>query len=255
MRYSHGTLPNSRTKLDKIKEKEKKEGIHDLTEMDYVKYLRTVLWREIKEWILKRDNGKCVICGAEQSKFNVLEVHHRSYELIVLEGKNSEMLVSLCPRCHEYIEFYLDGSKRKCMSEKDEKYIQLKLLHKEIVNNGLPIEINSRSTRGGETIEIKYTGNKNHLLFYSIDSLIFRLVHDFYTKNRDKLKLPLPFGREKLYQKSGVRIIDRISSKEICNIKIIDCQAIIKTSKICEYSIMSHIYKYISELDYWYVIK
>lgn len=241
--------------LLKLKRRLVKKGIHDVGDMDYDKYLRTVLWKNIREWVLERDNFRCAVCDAEKTKFCELEVHHRSYDLDVLEGKNSGMLISLCSRCHRLIEFNSDGSKRVCMQEKDKKYFKIKRLHAEIEKNGLPLRINKHTGRGGKSYEIVYAGNKNCLLFYSVESLILGFVYNFYHKHRKELKIPLPFGLDKFYQKSGARVSSKANGKEIINIKIVVGHPMIKASKFCTYPIFEYLLSYISEQKFWYVVQ
>ena len=241
--------------LLKLKRRITKEGILDISDMDYEKYLRTVFWKEVKEWILERDNHRCVVCGAEKSRFCDLEVHHRSYELDVLEGRNSEMLISLCPRCHKLIEFYPDGCKRVYLNEKDEKYFELKRLHSEIESNGLALQINRYSRKGGELFEIIYAGDSDYLAFYSVESLMFGFVLNVRQRHHDELKIPLPFGRGKLYQKSGAKISNKVSGKEVINVKITEGNPVIKASKFCRYPLHEYLAAYISEKKYWYVVQ
>lgn len=147
--------------LLKLKRRLAKEGIYEVAEMDYQKYLRSTFWKGIKEWVLERDNNKCVICETKKSKFCEIEVHHRSYELEVLEGRNDEALVSLCPRCHELIEFYPDKRKRTCLGEKEDKYLKLMQIHTEIKNKGLPLIIIQNSRNGSKSFELLYAGDNS----------------------------------------------------------------------------------------------
>lgn len=238
--------------LIKLKRRLAREGIHDLVHLEYEKYLRTVFWKEIKEWTLERDNNRCVVCKAEKSTFCELEVHHRSYDLDVLEGRRSEMLVTLCPSCHKRVEFYPDGTKRTCMNEKDERYFQLRTLHSEIEGKGLPLSIDRKN---GESFDVAYVGKEDYLQFYTVDALMFGFVLDFYHRYRDQLKIPMPFGRDKFYQKTGARVSDRASSKEVFNARIVDDQSIIKASRQCRFPIAEHFSTYVAEHGYWYVVK
>jgi len=38
-------------------------------------------------------------------------VHHKSYDLLTMEGQRDGNLISLCHQCHESIEFMDDGNK------------------------------------------------------------------------------------------------------------------------------------------------
>lgn len=64
----------------------------------YQEQLKSEQWKRKRATILKRDEKKCCICGRKSG----LEVHHLDY----IQGKlaheyDDDMLVSLCPRCHE----------------------------------------------------------------------------------------------------------------------------------------------------------
>lgn len=239
--------------LQKLQRRLAKKGILDLSHMDYEKYLRTVFWKEIKEWVRERDNNRCVICHAAKSRFCELEVHHRSYDLEVLEGRNSDMLISLCPRCHKLIEFYVDGRKRNCLHEKDEKYLELSKIYADLARNGLPLKIDVSSRKGSDSFEIFYIGDRDFLMFYSLESLMFGFVLDFHHKHRSDVKVPLPFGRDKFYQKSGAKISSKVTGKEIISVKIIDGAPAIKASKHCDYPLHDYLLSYISEREHWYV--
>jgi hypothetical protein len=99
-----------RRELDQLKEesKLKSKKPKDVLLMDYqTEYLKSTLWRKIKERILARDKKQCVYCGG------VAEVvHHRSYSREVLEGNADLMLVSLCNACHDFIHFDSSGQGR-----------------------------------------------------------------------------------------------------------------------------------------------
>jgi len=241
--------------LLKLKRRLAKEGINDLSEMDYQKYLRSAFWNGIKEWVLERDNNKCVICDRKNSKLCELEVHHRSYELEVLEGRNHEALVSLCPRCHELVEFYPDKRKRTCLNEKEEKYLELRKIHAEIKNKGLPIKIIQNCRNGSESFELSYAGDNSFLIFYSLESLMFGFVLNVHRLHRDETKIPLPFGRDKFYQKSGAKISNKGNSKELLNVKITNDTPIVKVTKNCTYPLHEYLLSYISEQEHWYAVQ
>jgi len=61
----------------------------------------------IRAAVLSRDGGKCVMCNLPASN-----VHHNSYAIEVLIGKDASQLFSLCRSHHERAEFNEDGSKR-----------------------------------------------------------------------------------------------------------------------------------------------
>lgn len=91
--------------LARMHQRLKRDGLEDLTELQYGSYIRSVLWAKIKRWVLARDQARCRICGRQKlsARIDDMDVHHRSYALEVLEGRCAEMLVCLCPRCHERV--------------------------------------------------------------------------------------------------------------------------------------------------------
>jgi 5-methylcytosine-specific restriction endonuclease McrA len=76
--------------------KRRKKKTRSTMKRDYMKYLQSPLWTEIRARVLERDNNTCQDCGGKAS-----QVHHRSYTLPVMTGNNDEMLVSLCGDCHQ----------------------------------------------------------------------------------------------------------------------------------------------------------
>ena len=80
---------------------------------DYREYLASPLWRRIRRRILKRDGKTCQRCGGSGS-----EVHHRSYDDDVLDGRNDEQLATVCDGCHNVITFD-DAGKRRTPAEAD----------------------------------------------------------------------------------------------------------------------------------------
>lgn len=72
----------------------------------YRYYLRSSLWKGIRERVFARNN-RCEVCGV-----NANRVHHKEYTEAVLSGDNIDSLVSLCNGCHKRIEFTNNGIKR-----------------------------------------------------------------------------------------------------------------------------------------------
>ena len=66
----------------------------------YKDYLKSPLWKRIREEVLKRDRNVCQICSCHAN-----QVHHSRYHRNDLLGKNKNFLHSLCGQCHEKIEF------------------------------------------------------------------------------------------------------------------------------------------------------
>ena len=73
---------------------------------DYQSYLKSDLWAEQRLRVLKRDRFKCQGCAEKAT-----EVHHIKYTKKTLSGKATYWMVSVCRNCHQFIEFYEDGSK------------------------------------------------------------------------------------------------------------------------------------------------
>jgi hypothetical protein len=65
----------------------------------YQEYTRSELWGVIRKQVLCRDGYKC-FCGKTAT-----EVHHQSYRMDVLVGKDITPLISLCRACHFRAEF------------------------------------------------------------------------------------------------------------------------------------------------------
>ncbi len=72
----------------------------------YAAYLESDLWKSIRKRVLKRDRHICFGCGK-----TACQVHHRNYEIDVLQGKSLGPLVSICHGCHESIELDRFGNK------------------------------------------------------------------------------------------------------------------------------------------------
>ena len=67
---------------------------------EYETYMRSALWQAIRKEVLDRDCYKCLACGDPAN-----EVHHRSYDPEVLEGRDNSKLASICGRCHNRIHY------------------------------------------------------------------------------------------------------------------------------------------------------
>ena len=61
---------------------------------EYQEYIKSQEWQEVRQKIFKRDNFRCVKCGASKN----LQVHHITYENLG-EEKYAD-LVTLCNDCH-----------------------------------------------------------------------------------------------------------------------------------------------------------
>lgn len=86
--------------------KQRDECLFRLGFASYRDYLNSQLWTVIRTAKLE-SNPNCELCD------NVANhVHHQSYRLETLIGKNIKPLVSLCEPCHRRVEFRPDGTKR-----------------------------------------------------------------------------------------------------------------------------------------------
>ncbi len=89
--------------------------------LDYADYLQSPVWFIIRNIVLYRDNFTLTVCRAPAT-----EVHHISYEIDVLYGKELDPIVSVCERCHRRIEFDDSGVKIYDLAEKKRLYEALR---------------------------------------------------------------------------------------------------------------------------------
>lgn len=61
----------------------------------YRSYLQSDDWKRKRYIVLKRDNWRCVYCGAPAT-----QVHHKQYAKINIGREPIEWLVSVCEDCH-----------------------------------------------------------------------------------------------------------------------------------------------------------
>jgi 5-methylcytosine-specific restriction endonuclease McrA len=59
-------------------------------------YLKSDDWKRKRYVVLKRDNWRCVYCGAPAT-----QVHHKRYARWNIGKEPIEWLVSVCKTCHE----------------------------------------------------------------------------------------------------------------------------------------------------------
>ncbi|WP_045861732.1 HNH endonuclease [Teredinibacter purpureus] len=156
--------------LDKVYKRLAKEGLRDLTLLEYDRYLNASLWGKIKKWVFERDQRTCKICTANGKRIE-MDVHHRSYDLEVLEGKNEKMLVTLCRRCHNLVEKYPDGRKRYDLDEKDFEYLRLIDVHSIMLKEGIPLRLESKVTKQYQQISLLHDP-REALLFRTLDSCL-----------------------------------------------------------------------------------
>jgi 5-methylcytosine-specific restriction endonuclease McrA len=61
-------------------------------------YLKSDEWRRKRYVVLKRDNWRCVYCGAPAT-----QVHHKKYAKRNIGKEPIDWLVSVCNTCHDSI--------------------------------------------------------------------------------------------------------------------------------------------------------
>ena len=59
-------------------------------------YLKSDAWQRKRYVVMKRDNWRCVYCGAKAT-----QVHHKRYAKYNIGREPIEWLVSICKPCHE----------------------------------------------------------------------------------------------------------------------------------------------------------
>ena len=79
------------------KEIKKKEKVKKDIRVDYLKFLTTPYWQEVRAMVLNRDGCKCVVCGVKTG----LQIHHTSYKHHFHEMEYLNDLVTLCGGCHK----------------------------------------------------------------------------------------------------------------------------------------------------------
>jgi hypothetical protein len=72
----------------------------------YTGYLRSNLWKMIRERVMARFSGDCLCCEQKAT-----QVHHRDYRPSVLRGEDDSPLVPLCDDCHEKV--HNDGDRKR----------------------------------------------------------------------------------------------------------------------------------------------
>ncbi len=72
---------------------EKRKGRRDYYRNEY---LKSDAWKRKRYVVLKRDNWRCVYCGAPAT-----QIHHKRYARINIGKEPIKWLVSVCKSCHE----------------------------------------------------------------------------------------------------------------------------------------------------------
>ena len=174
--------------------------------MPYEQYLRSTLWRSIRDWVIDVQTGQCAVCHHKAA-----EVHHHDYDEETMLGKRSDGLVGLCGRCHDLIEFAEDKSKRHDLGEKRTAFEQLKAGYARFQAEGFCL----RFTGVGLKMTAEYIGPHEYLRFINCSSIAYEFV---VTLPYSELAFPLPLGREKLTQKTGIRLSQRDTAKHVATV-------------------------------------
>ena len=74
--------------------------IHRKRRRDYYRdeYLKSDAWQRKRYVVMRRDNWKCVYCGAPAT-----QVHHKRYAKYNIGKEPIDWLVSVCKACHDTI--------------------------------------------------------------------------------------------------------------------------------------------------------
>lgn len=188
-----------------------RDGLADITQLPYEKYLSTALWTRIKEWVRRRDQFRCRLCSFEYSprRLDSLDVHHRRYDAATLAGLDDAHLISLCRGCHTRVEHHADGSRRHDPSAKEVEFARLMRLIERIRSEGLLV----RTQRKRNRIELIYCGDPAFLELHVPHELLNAFIFDVQRTHKDTVRLPLPYSSQCLYRASGVRLLDRSTDR------------------------------------------
>ena len=173
-------------------------------------YLGSNFWKRIRRRIFKRDGKICRCCRKEAS-----EVHHHDYDIETIMGRNDDKLVSLCTRCHGYIE-YDNGHK---VSDPQIKFCRFNWLVS--VSGRLPIDDLEDELRSigicihfslqskGQWRTLSFSVEKRAANFLSLDSFLYHQALD------DRL---LTVDGKLLHrlQKRAIDAISKGGAKNIC---------------------------------------
>lgn len=96
---------------------------HEICGLSNEDYRKTALWKKyIRPWVLYRDGKRCQTCGDKRNTQNhPLDVHHRDYTKVTLEGGSDKGLITLCRSCHWQVEFMNPESETNRRSEEQKE--------------------------------------------------------------------------------------------------------------------------------------
>jgi len=209
----------------------------DPSELPYSVYIKSAFWQVVRRRILHRDCNQCVICNEDAD-----QVHHRSYDSDVLDGRCDKMLVSLCEQCHDFIEYFPDKSKRSDLKLKDDVFTEMLTIRgrSNTDHEAVPLALNIHCKRNGMSSNIIISkienGSEYHLPF-----MLMKLLTHFRVEYRHEIRVAFPIGYEQFNQKSGKTILDLVSNKPIIRLFHLDFKAVIKTTKYCELNLLDEL--------------
>lgn len=234
------------TEYLRLQKKLLKEGLDGVSSLSYERYMKSPLWQKTRLWVLERDDACCVVCKSKAS-----EVHHRNYSEDTLIGRSPDKLVSLCLSCHDRIEKYQSGEKRKDLFEKDRRLSELLSIHADIEKIGLAVQVSVHEARGVRNIKVTYVGPTHFLQFYKLSSLAYYFCVHIVQKQREELVVPMPFRRDKLMQQTGARILSRKDKKCLATVWASEDCILVRQSKGCPVHIESRLPAFIEDNKYW----
>lgn len=197
-----------------------RQGFGDVTALPYEQYLNTALWTRIKAWVRIRDAYSCRLCLHQSSPHSLeeLDVHHRSYDQATLEGLEGAQLISLCRRCHHRVEWFADGSRRRDLREKEVELHRMMALRQRIRDEGLLV----RTVRARNRIDLRYCGDPAFQEFHDLTEFLVAFILEVERRHKDQVRLPLPFSTARLSQPSGVRLLERGTTRAWLTVRSTD---------------------------------
>lgn len=104
------------------------ESLNRLGFHSYQQYLKSDLWKGIRQRAIRLSGGFCQVCKTNAPT----EVHHRHYSMDVMSGANISSLVPICRTCHSLAEFNQgkktslgEANKRVADAAKQQKQIDI----------------------------------------------------------------------------------------------------------------------------------
>lgn len=83
-------------KISKLQKRELKDSLSYLRFYSYGDYLKSQVWQKIRKEVLESNSWQCKYCDRKAS-----QVHHESYDLDTMSGRNLRYLTPVCWSCHK----------------------------------------------------------------------------------------------------------------------------------------------------------